>query len=83
MLLMQPLMRLVAERQFDTVYHEHFSYLSLQTVSRIFAAAGLRVVDRECGQEGCVLERRRGVAAGVAGVCRTDAAEVREDRGQR
>lgn len=37
------LMRLIEEAQFDTVYHEHFSYLSLQTVSRIFAAAGLRV----------------------------------------
>jgi len=37
------LMRLLEQAQFDTVYHEHFSYLSLQTVSRIFAAAGLRV----------------------------------------
>lgn len=41
------LMRLVADCQFDTVYHEHFSYLSLQTVQRIFAAAGLRVFDVE------------------------------------
>jgi hypothetical protein len=37
------LMRLIEQAQFDTVYHEHFSYLSLQTVSRIFAQAGLRV----------------------------------------
>ncbi len=37
------LMRLIEQAQFDTVYHEHFSYLSLQTVSRIFAAVGLRV----------------------------------------
>jgi hypothetical protein len=37
------LMRLVEQAQFDTVYHEHFSYLSLQTVSRIFVEAGLRV----------------------------------------
>jgi hypothetical protein len=37
------LMRLIQHAQFDTVYHEHFSYLSLQTVNRIFAAAGLRV----------------------------------------
>lgn len=37
------LMRLIEQAQFDTVYHEHFSYLSLHTVSRIFAAAGLRV----------------------------------------
>ena len=41
------LMRLVEHTQFDTVYHEHFSYLSLYTVSRIFAAAGLRVCDVE------------------------------------
>jgi hypothetical protein len=37
------LMRLLEQTQFDTVYHEHFSYLSLQTVSRIFVAAGLRI----------------------------------------
>ncbi len=41
------LMRLVEFRQFDTVYHEHFSYLSLFAVERIFAAAGLRVFDVE------------------------------------
>lgn len=37
------LMRLLEHTQFDTVYHEHFSYLSLTTVSKIFAAAGLRI----------------------------------------
>ena len=41
------LMRLIAEYQFDTIYHEHFSYLSLGVVSRIFAAAGLEVFDVE------------------------------------
>ncbi|MGE0430593.1 MAG: methyltransferase domain-containing protein [Hydrogenophaga sp.] len=41
------LMRLIEHTQFDTVYHEHFSYLSLYTVSRIFQAAGLRVCDVE------------------------------------
>ena len=41
------LMRLIDQNQFDTVYHEHFSYLSLTTVSRIFAEAGLRVFDIE------------------------------------
>lgn len=41
------LLRLVAECQFDTVYHEHFSYLSLTAVARIFAANGLQVVDVE------------------------------------
>ena len=41
------LMRLIEHAQFDTVYHEHFSYLSLFTVVAIFAAAGLRVFDVE------------------------------------
>lgn len=41
------LMRLIEHTQFDTVYHEHFSYLSLYTVSRIFESAGLRVCDVE------------------------------------
>lgn len=41
------LMRLVEHRQFDTVYHEHFSYLSLLTVAKIFEANGLRVIDVE------------------------------------
>ena len=41
------LMRLIEQTQFDTVYHEHFSYLSLYTVSRIFASAGLRIFDVE------------------------------------
>ena len=36
------LMRLIEHTQFDTVYHEHFSYLSITAVARIFAAAGLR-----------------------------------------
>jgi len=37
------LMRLIEKNQFDTVYHEHFSYLSLQTVSKIFTSFGLRI----------------------------------------
>lgn len=41
------LMRLIEDSQFDTVYHEHFSYLSLGTVARIFKAAELRVFDVE------------------------------------
>ena len=41
------LMRLIGQNQFDTVYHEHFSYLSLISVVRIFASAGLRVFDIE------------------------------------
>ncbi|PYP94326.1 MAG: SAM-dependent methyltransferase [Gemmatimonadetes bacterium] len=39
------LMRLVAENQFDTIYHEHFSYFSLLSATRILAAHGLMVYD--------------------------------------
>jgi len=41
------LMRLVELNQFDTIYHEHFSYLSFHTVVNIFASAGLRIFDVE------------------------------------
>ena len=41
------LLRLIERRQYDTIYHEHFSYLSLLTASRALATAGLRVVDVE------------------------------------
>ena len=41
------LLKLIAENQFDTIYHEHFSYLSLTAVVRIFAANGLAVFDVE------------------------------------
>lgn len=41
------LMSLMRLNQFDTVYHEHYSYLSLQSVKAIFARAGLRVCDVE------------------------------------
>ncbi len=41
------LMRLIERVQFDTIYHEHFSYLSLYTVTRIFDSAGLRIFDLE------------------------------------
>lgn len=41
------LMRLMEENQFDTIYHEHFSYFSLITVQSIFAAHGLLIFDVE------------------------------------
>ena len=40
-------LKLIEDALFDTVYHEHFSYLSLYTVNRIFEAFGLRVWDVE------------------------------------
>jgi 2-polyprenyl-3-methyl-5-hydroxy-6-metoxy-1,4-benzoquinol methylase len=47
------LLRLIEGRQYDTIYHEHYSYLSLLTSSRALATAGLRVVDvAELGTHG-------------------------------
>jgi 2-polyprenyl-3-methyl-5-hydroxy-6-metoxy-1,4-benzoquinol methylase len=39
------LLRLIERRQYDTIYHEHYSYLSLLTSSRALLTAGLRVID--------------------------------------
>jgi hypothetical protein len=41
------LLQLVAQHQFDTVYHEHFSYFSFHTAQRVFASHGLRIWDVE------------------------------------
>lgn len=41
------LLRLIEENQFDTIYHEHFSYLSATTVNGIFKAHGLTLFDVE------------------------------------
>lgn len=41
------LMRLMEDNQFDTIYHEHFSYFSLLTAERLFAAHGLTLFDVE------------------------------------
>lgn len=41
------LQRLMAENQFDTIYHEHFSYFSFLAVDRIFAHHGLTLFDVE------------------------------------
>ena len=41
------LLRLIEEVQFDTIYHEHYSYLSLLAVEKVFASKGLRVFDVE------------------------------------
>lgn len=70
------LMRLLELNQFDTVYHEHFSYLSLHTVARIFEAAGLRVWDVEqlpthggsLRVYGCLAGASRAASAAVAAV---------------
>lgn len=41
------LVQLIDQAQFDTIYHEHYSYLSLHAVEQVFARAGLRVFDVE------------------------------------
>jgi 2-polyprenyl-3-methyl-5-hydroxy-6-metoxy-1,4-benzoquinol methylase len=41
------LLRLIEQRQYDTIYHEHYSYLTLLTSTRALATAGLQVVDVE------------------------------------
>ncbi|HZH39643.1 MAG TPA: methyltransferase C-terminal domain-containing protein, partial [Gemmatimonadales bacterium] len=41
------LLKLVAENQFDTIYHEHYSYFSFITAEKIFAAHGLTLFDVE------------------------------------
>ncbi len=41
------LLRLIERRQYDTIYHEHYQYLSLLTSSRALATAGLTVIDVE------------------------------------
>ena len=41
------LLNLIRDAQFDTIYHEHFTYLSLLAVERVFARHGLRVFDVE------------------------------------
>ncbi len=75
------LMRLLEHAQFDTIYHEHFSYLSLFTVARIFAAAGLRIWDVEefathggsLRLYGCHVEDPRPASAAVAALLAEEA----------
>ena len=77
------LMMLINERQFDTVYHEHYSYLSLQTVSALFQHAGLRVCDVEqlpthggsLRVYGCHADDPRPVGANVDAVLRQEMEE--------
>ncbi len=75
------LMRVLERTQFDTVYHEHFSYLSLHTVARIFTAAGLRIFDVEeltthggsLRLYGCHAEDPRPISAAVAALMAEEA----------
>lgn len=81
------LLRLIEHAQFDTVYHEHFSYLSLHTVSRIFEAAGLRIFDVEelpthggsLRVFGCHAEDARSTTAEVAALHAEEARQGMQD----
>jgi hypothetical protein len=41
------LLNLIEQKQFDTIYHEHFSYFSLQVVEKVFVRHGMRIYDVE------------------------------------
>jgi SAM-dependent methyltransferase len=77
------LLSLIRHTQFDTVYHEHFSYLSLYSVNRIFNAAGLRVRDVEklpthggsLRVFGCHMDDPRPTLSGVGAVMAEEACE--------
>jgi SAM-dependent methyltransferase len=79
-------MELMANCQFDTVYHEHFSYLSLTAVSTIFQSIGLRVWDVEristhggsLRVYGCHLDSRHLTSDSVASII-----EKEEEKGLR
>ena len=62
------LLRLVQDAQFDTIYHEHFQYFSLRSISAALTAHGLAVVDAEelPTQGGSLRVYARHAAAGVA-----------------
>jgi hypothetical protein len=53
----QHLLKLMQRHQFDTIYHEHFSYLSLIAGQRIFAKAGLRVFDFLCAMHSLIVQK--------------------------
>jgi len=77
------LMQLIKQTQFDTVYHEHFSYLSLYTVSKIFQTAELRVWNVEVLPThggslrvyGCHQEDKRTTTASVDAILKQEKAE--------
>lgn len=75
-------MPLIERTQFDTIYHEHFSYLSLTTVAQIFAWAGLRVwdVDELPTHGGSLRVYGCHAEAAVATMNRVDSLLTREDQ---
>ena len=74
------LLRLVAENQFDTIYHEHFSYFSFLVAERIFAAHGLRLFDVEELPSHCGSLRIYGCHAGSESHPTTPAVEAMREK---
>lgn len=81
------LLRLMKENQFDTIYHEHFSYLSLTAVMTIFAANGLSIFDVEehptHGGSLRVFAQRSEIGANPLSTKVTELLEVEEQLGMR
>ncbi len=76
-------MRLIEHTQFDTIYHEHFSYLSLHAVNHVFASVGLRIWDvEELPTHGGSL-RVYGCHVGAAHVENSDVARVLAEEARR
>jgi len=78
------LMRLVEECQFDTIYHEHFSYLSFTVVKRIFESQGLEMFDvQELSTHGGSLrifakhiqDKTKEISSNVSGLLKREEAE--------
>jgi SAM-dependent methyltransferase len=73
------LMQLVEQNQFDTIYHEHFSYFSFTTVEKVFAAHGITLFDvEELGTHGGSLRIYGRHAADEARAVTARAVELRE-----
>ncbi len=83
------LLNLIRQVQFDTIYHEHYSYLSLLAVEKIFADAGLRVFEVEelpthggsLRVHACLKDAARAERPGVAKV-RADEAAAKLDKAE-
>lgn len=75
------LLRLIEDVQFDTIYHEHFSYLSLRVVQEIFRAHGLDVIDvRELNTHGGSLRVYARHAGTLEPTAKVEAVVAREEQ---
>ena len=79
------LVQLMEQNQFDTIYHEHFSYLSFSTVRRIFSAHGLTLFDVEQlpthGGSLRIYARHEAHAAGKVGARVSELLDLEDSKG--